>query len=307
MLQAYLLLIGPAIFWSFSFIAIEHAIASCSIIFSASSRVILAGIVLYFFLYKRRAECNQYLREHWKYLSLVGALTSIIPFTFICWGQLHIDSSVASLLMGCVPVMVLVMSILAAYEKLTVINLSAVCIGFVGLLVHLLSDPNASFVKMGLWGQMAIIAATFCYALSSIMIKGLSFMPAMVLSRNIFLIAGVQGIVLILAEGGYYVYVDGVESVMHSISAAMTTEVIGSVLYLGLFATAISSIMLYRLLALATPTFVSFQSYIIPLLGYFAGIWLLDEPFRIESIIGLLIIVSSLVLITYAKAHKSEA
>ena len=69
-----------------------------------------------------------------------------------------------------------------------------------------------------------------------------------------------------------------------------------SVAWLGLVSTAAATLVYFRLIATAGPTFLSLINYLIPLVAVAAGVVFLDEQLRWSALVALAIILAGLAL-----------
>jgi drug/metabolite transporter (DMT)-like permease len=100
----------------------------------------------------------------------VGVFNTAVPFFLISWGETRIDSGLATILNSTVPLFGLVIAhFVLADEHLSTSKLIGMLVGFVGVLIvtsrSLGDDPGS------LPGQLAVLLASGCYAISIITIR----------------------------------------------------------------------------------------------------------------------------------------
>ncbi|MBP6682853.1 MAG: DMT family transporter, partial [Halioglobus sp.] len=134
-------------------------------------RLIIGAAVLYLIMrwqgYRLPREGHWWLR--FAALTLLG---NLIPFTLIPLAQQHIASGQAGLLMALVPISTMVLAhYFVAHERLTAQRVIGVTAGFVGVAILVGGDALAGFGGVGLSAQLAVIAATFSYAVNNVYSK----------------------------------------------------------------------------------------------------------------------------------------
>jgi len=155
--------------WSSSFMWIKIAIQEVGPITLVAFRVLfglLFGVVV---ILIQRVELPRTLKA-WTPLLVIGLTNIAIPFFLISWGELHIDSAVASILDATVPLFtILIAHFLLQDDKITLPKATGLIVGFVGIVVLMSKDIGAS--SSSLLGQGAVILASVFYAISAIYIR----------------------------------------------------------------------------------------------------------------------------------------
>src|SRR5262245_13837562 len=108
-------------------------------------------------------------------LCLLGLTNTALPFVLITWGETQINSGVASVLNGTVPLFSLVIAhFFLADEKMTWLRLGGLITGFLGLTL-IFSDSlikvfggGQALSSLVLLGQLAVVVASISYAGSSV-------------------------------------------------------------------------------------------------------------------------------------------
>ena len=99
----YALLLLLATLWSTSFAFIKVGVESVGPMTLTSARLGIAMVLLYAWLRFRGYRLPRDGRS-WMMFGLIGLIGNALPFTLISWGELHIDSGLAAILMGIMPV-----------------------------------------------------------------------------------------------------------------------------------------------------------------------------------------------------------
>ena len=217
---------------------------------------------------------------------LIGAVEAAIPFWLIGFGQMHIQSSVASIIMGLIPMLTLMFELTLKKEhKTSVFEIIGMTLAFLGLII--LIDPSGDDFSGSLLGYTAIFMAASCFAFALILMEKI---PKEISSLHATrFILGIYAIPMLL--------------VWSLGNSTMPTEsnTILSVLIVGIFSSGIVYILYLNLIRVSGPTFTSLSNYIVPLVGTFMGVWFLSEPFTANIAFALLFIIFGLFIINIKK------
>jgi drug/metabolite transporter (DMT)-like permease len=114
------------------------------------------------------------------------------------------------------------------------------------------------------WSGLAIFTAASCYAVNSILIKRLPRFSPMVGACGVLVMATLVMFPFWLIVG----YEDN----------NISQDSMFSVIWLGIGPTGIATIILFSVIDRAGPTFLSTINYLIPVVAFLCGAWLLSEP-----------------------------
>ncbi|MBL1419332.1 MAG: DMT family transporter, partial [Alphaproteobacteria bacterium] len=180
--------------WGSSYLAIKIAVESISPLTLVAMRMSIGTVILLVVL---RAQSLSLPRDlaSWKVLTVSGLFGSIIPFSLISFGELHVESGLAALLMGIAPVVTILLAPLAHKdEKLTKNSLIGIGFGVVGLLV-LFGPAVLNGIGSHIIGQSAVLGAALCYAFTTLYVRKYANLPAVTMSAGSMLI----GTIIIVA------------------------------------------------------------------------------------------------------------
>ena len=279
-LQSWILLLLLSLIWGASFLFIEMSLQGFEPLTIAFLRVSISSFILLTFLYKKLPRDWQL----WKIFILMGLINNTIPFTLIIWGQVHMTSSMASIMNATAPIFGAVFAHLFTQdEKLIPRKALGVFIGFIGVIVTMLPRLQAGFDMQG-WGQAAGLGAACFYALSSIVGKRLSETPPLINMTCMMLSSSIMLLPIVL-------YIDG------PISLPSEVTPIFSVLILSVFCTAIAFLLYFRILAQAGATNLLLVTFIMPVVAITIGAHVLNEDIHPTSVYGMLAIFGGLICI----------
>ncbi len=272
------------VFWGSTFALTKYALNDFSPLWIVSLRLSVGFIIIYSIL-KLRGENLPTGLVNWAWLALVG-LTAFFPFFLICWGTQYLDTNISGILFGIGPIFtVLAAHFLVPNEKLNMLKFFGVIIGFAGLYILLFEKTNTSitsndFEKLS---QISILLAAIGYSIQNIAVNVMPNITLMQKTSGSFLFASSFAfITAMLFEGPPIIEIFNISFI--------------SVLLMGIFSTAMASMVMFNLTKVAGPTFVSLTHYILPVYVVVLGGFLLKEDIRLSQIIGMFVILVGIVL-----------
>lgn len=275
-LYNWLLFLVLCFIWGSSFILMKEGLRELTAYEVAAMRMLSAGVILLPFALKGFRAIN---RKDLGTIIITGLLGSFIPAVLFCVAETKIDSALAGMLNALTPLFVITVGALFFKSAVQWKKLFGVLVGFSGMLI-LFFSKEGSTGSSNLFYASLILVATFCYGLN---VNLISHRLKHVGSLNIAAVAFVSLIIpslLILILSGYF---------KHSLSDLSFIKASSASAVLGIFGTAVASILFYMLMKRAGPLFSSMVTYGIPFVavawGLFAG-----ETITLFQIIGLLII-----------------
>lgn len=202
----------------------------------------------------------------WLHIVIMGLITNAIPFSLLNWGQLYVNSSFAGVTMAFVPLLVLPLShFILKSNEMTPRKITGFVVGFVGMIV--LIGPTQLFVGTGASlepiARIACIAAALCYGLGTINTRLCPPVSTMAYSAGGLIIGTLALLPVVILIEGMPQY-------------PSTTALLGTV-YLGLFPTALATILLVGIINTAGPAFMVLVNYQVPLWAVVFGVVFLDE------------------------------
>src|SRR6266481_2294276 len=105
------------------------------------------------------------IRSAWRWLVVVGLVNTAVPFWLLSWGETRIDSGLASIIQGAVPIFNAVVAFGFFRDvRVTGLRLVGVGIGFVGVALLVGAQPHGKVL-----GAVAVVGMAFCYAVGQLL------------------------------------------------------------------------------------------------------------------------------------------
>ena len=269
--------------WGSSFMFIKFGVATVPTSTLVAARLIFGALILLVVVYARGARLPPMNREHrrvWGNYLILALIGNCIPFTTITWGQQRIDSALAGILMAVMPLATMVLAhFFVRGEHMTRNRVMGFMLGFVGIVV--LMGPMVLAHTIGVAGtlatlsQFAVLFGALCYAGNSVLTRILARGDdALVASAAMLLIASVITLPVALVVDQPW-------------RLTPSSASFWAIFWLGVGPTAIATVVYFKLIASAGPTFMSLVNYMSPAVAVFLGVALLGESPGIHAYIAL--------------------
>jgi drug/metabolite transporter (DMT)-like permease len=226
-------------------------------------------------------------RKTWMIFAILGPASLAIPIFFISWGELTIDSAVASILNATVPLFTIVIAHFWLHDdKMTVQKVLGLLVGFAGVIVLLSEDLSAGAHNSAI-GQAAVILASLFYAGSAV--------AARKFTQHV---EGVARAAMPLITSAILMWI--VAPLMEKPFLVPTLPITWiAALWLGILGSGLAMIMYYYLIHEIGPTRTSLVTYLFPLGGVLLGVIFLGEHLSWQLLAGSMLIVSSLAVVNW--------
>lgn len=284
------------IIWGGSFMLVEIALRDIGPFTLVAARLVMAAMILWPLCYPL---CGGLPRRRIVWLFALGAaiLSNALPFALLTWAQTYLPSGVTGVFMAIMPFIALAMShFLVAGERMTPRNTLGLTIGFAGILVLFGFDAIAQLAsgEGTALAQIACLAATFCYASGSIVMKRKPDSRPIAFAAATMILAAILSTVIALAQ-------EGIPQTMPSTGGAL------ALIVLAIGPTAGALFLMLRILDTAGPPFLSLVNYQVPIWAVICGAVFLGEEISASLGIALALILAGLAISNGVFARRHPA
>jgi drug/metabolite transporter (DMT)-like permease len=220
------------------------------------------------------------------HLAVMAAINIVIPFSLITWAEVSVDSAIAAILNGAVPLIVIVLAALTFHdEPITLNRLVGVVVGYVGVIVLVLPGLSGALNGSEMTGELALLGSTLSYAVGAVYarrnIKGLRPMiPAVFQVAFAFLMVSVLAFAF-----------------EHPFAVAWNVDAVVAVVWLGLLGSGTAYLIMFRLLSRIGATATSQLAYLLPVVGIITGAIMFGEQIDAPVIAGTALILGGVTLV----------
>jgi drug/metabolite transporter (DMT)-like permease len=274
--RAWISFAAMSVIWGASYLFIKIAVdGGVPPLVLAWGRVTLAAVVLVALAW--RAGTLPTLRRGWRWLAVYAVAEISIPFPLIAFGEVHVASSLAAIIVAAVPLIGAVLAVrFDESERPTPLRALGLMVGFGGVVVLVGVDVAGNLKE--LIGAGAVLLATVGYAIGPMVVKqrlrGLDPRATMGVSLAISS--------LLLAA----------PAAIDRPHSAPTIGAIGAVVFLGLVCTAAAFVIFTVLISEAGTSRATVITYVNPVVALALGVAVLGEHPGTGAVAGLLLILA---------------
>lgn len=272
--------------WGSSFLWIKVAVAEIGPFMLVALRVLFGLLGLTVILIVRRPTIPLDRRALLGFFFL-GVVNTALPFTLISWGETHIESALASVLNGTMPLFTIVIAhFWLRDEKLNLQRLAGLVTGFFGVLILVTGDldPN-KVIRADLLGQLAVLAAAACYATAATFTRRHMQGHAPLVQSMM---------TLLFADALLWVALPIAERPIQFPALPITWL---ALVWLGLLGSCVAYLLYFFLINTWGPTRTSLVTYVFPVVGVILGVSFLNEAADWRLLLGTALVVGGIVLV----------
>ena len=283
---SYIFIFLLALIWGVNFLFIKIAVLEISPVNNVFLRLILVSTILYFYM-RFTGNRLQLSINYLFFYFVIGALGNAIPFFLISTAEINIDAGIAGVLMSPMPLITLALSaIILRDEKINFLKSISFITAFLGLLI-LFGFENLNQLggdnKIEFYSQIAALVGACSYALNAVISKLVPKINFISLATGVTIAA-----TLLMLPFSIFYQPFWLES--------YSSPTVVSLLIQGVFATAIASLLFFKVIEIRGPVFLSLINFLVPLIAYFSGVIFLGEIIRVNVLVSLSMILFALYL-----------
>jgi drug/metabolite transporter (DMT)-like permease len=157
------LLLALATLWGASYTFIKVGVETIPPVTLIAARTLIAGGLLLVVIRSRGLRLPKDAAT-WRRFLFQACLNSVIPFTLIAWAERTVNAGLATILNSTSPIFAfLLTAVMTRHEMVTARKLFGVFAGIAGTCL-IIGVQALDGLGRELWAQLAIVAATVCYA-----------------------------------------------------------------------------------------------------------------------------------------------
>lgn len=278
------LLVVLSVVWGASYAFIKIGVETIPPVTLIAARTLIAGAVLAAVLAWRGVALPRDAAT-WRRFLLQACLNSVIPFTLIAWAEQTTDAGLAAILNSTSPIFTfLFTALITRHEDVTGRKLFGVAAGIIGICL-VVGVQALGGLGRELWSQLAIVAATICYAGAAIFGKGFRGMDPMCPAAGSLL----SGAALLVPVS---VVVDQPWTLAPSLAS------LAALLALSVVSTAVALVIYFRLVQTLGSVGTTAQAYLRVPIGVAIGVVFLNESLTSTAWLGLGCVIAGVVAMT---------
>ena len=268
----WLLALGMALTWGSSFLLIDIIIQDAPTTFVPFGRSFFGMVALFFVPGSR----NKIAPEHWRKIWILGLIWMALPFFLFPIAERTVASSIAGMMNGALPVVVIVVTAIWIRTKPSGQRIVAILVGFLGIVliaVPSINDGSSADAK----GIFYLLAALMCYAVALNMARPLQaiYSPATLMMRVVSIST------VLSAPLGLYALR----------TTTFTFALFGATVVLGALGSGFAFFLFGTLLKRTGTVRAMIPTYFTPIVGTFLGVLFNGEKVLALSLLGMLIVI----------------
>ena len=278
------LLVVLASLWGASYTFIKIGVETIPPITLITVRTLIAGILLLAVLRWRGLKLPADAATWGKFL-FQACLNSAIPFTLIAWAERSIDAGLAAILNSMTPIFAfLLTALITRHESVTARKLFGAAAGLAGVCL-IIGMQALDGLGDQLWAQLAVVAATICYAGAAIFGKNFKGLDPMMPAAGSLICGAVILIPLSLVVDRPWTLSPSLDSML-------------ALAALSVFSTALAFAIYFRLIHTLGSVGATAQAYLRVPVGVAIGVVFLGETVTTTAGIGLVCVIAGVVAMT---------
>jgi drug/metabolite transporter (DMT)-like permease len=219
------------------------------------------------------------------HLIVMGLFSVALPFALITWAEQSVDSSLAAVLTGAVPLFVIPFAAMfLPAERITFNAVLGIAIGLIGVAVVVGFNP-ATLAGTDLVPQIALIGAAASYALGGVYAR-----------RNVH---GLRPMIPAFFQVAFALVMTAIPAFLleRPWEGPFTAGAIFAVIWLGLLGSGAAYLIFFRILRNWGATRTSLVAYLLPIWGIVLGALVLSEPIDVRLIAGTALVIAGIGLV----------
>jgi drug/metabolite transporter (DMT)-like permease len=273
-----------ATLWGASYSFIKVGVETIPPVTLIAARTLLAGSILLLVM-RLRGVAMPKDRALWLRFLFQACLNSVIPFTLIAWAERTVDAGLATILNSTSPIFTFLLTVaVIRHEAVTARKLFGVVAGMAGICL-IVGVEALGGLGTALIAQLAIVAATICYAGAAIFGRGFKGLDPSVPAAGSMLCGTAILIPASLVIDRPWLLAPSVDSLL-------------ALLGLSVFSTALAFTIYFRLIHTLGSVGTTSQAYLRVPIGVAIGVVFLGETLTSTAWIGLGCVVAGVAAMT---------
>ncbi|HET8572216.1 MAG TPA: DMT family transporter [Candidatus Limnocylindria bacterium] len=290
----WLLFLLLGFLWGSSYLFIKIGVDAGLRPFTLVTLRLLIGFVLLVVVVVAARQELPRSRRMYGHLAVMGLINIALPFCLITYAEQSVDSSLAAVLNGAVPLFVIPIAATFLHDEAITLNrVVGLLVGIIGVAILVGFDP-ADLTRSDLVAEAALIGATISYAAGTVYARRF--------------VHGLRPMIPALFQVGFGMLVAAALALTFErpLSFPANASAVLAVVWLGLLGSGSAYLVFFRLLRDWGATRTSLVAYLLPVYGIILGALVLSEPVDARLVIGTLLIVAGVAVVNSRLATRAR-
>lgn len=270
--------------WGASYTFVKVGVQTISPVTLIAARTVIAGTILIAIIHWRGLTLPKDATT-WRRFFFQACLNSVVPFTLIAWAQQTTDAALATILNSTSPIFAFLLTMFVTrHETVTGRKLFGVGAGIVGICL-IVGVQAIGGLGQELWAQLAIVAATICYAGAAIFGRNFEGLNPIMPAAGSMICGAIVLVPASLITEKPWTLTPSLESIL-------------ALLALSVFSTALAFAIYFRLVQTLGSVGTTAQAYLRVPIGVAIGVMFLREHLTSTALIGLVCVIAGVAAMT---------
>ena len=219
------------------------------------------------------------------HLLVMAVINIVIPFFLITTAERSVDSAIAAIINGAVPLVVILLAALVFHdEPITLGRLLGLLVGYAGVIV-IVSPGLAKSTGSEISGELALVGSTISYGIGAVYSR-----------RNM---RGLRPMIPAMFQVGFaFVIVSALALINEQpFAIAWNGDALLAVAWLGVFGSGAAYLLNFRLLSRIGATRTSILAYFLPIIGIISGALMFQEHIDPLVLVGTALVLGGIALV----------
>jgi drug/metabolite transporter (DMT)-like permease len=264
--------------WGASYTFVKVGVQTISPVTLIAARTVIAGTILIAIIQWRGMTLPKDATT-WRRFFFQACLNSVVPFTLIAWAQQTTDAALATILNSTSPIFAFLLTVFVTrHEAVTGRKLFGVGAGIVGICL-IVGVQAIGGLGQELWAQLAIVAATICYAGAAIFGRNFEGLNPIMPAAGSMICGAIVLVPASLITEKPWTLTPSLESIL-------------ALLALSVFSTALAFAIYFRLVQTLGSVGTTAQAYLRVPIGVAIGVMFLREHLTSTALLGLVCVIA---------------
>jgi drug/metabolite transporter (DMT)-like permease len=264
--------------WGASYTFVKVGVQTISPVTLIAARTVIAGTILVAIIHWRGLTLPKDATT-WRRFFFQACLNSVVPFTLIAWAQQTTDAALATILNSTSPIFAFLLTVFVTrHEAVTGRKLFGVGAGIVGICL-IVGVQAIGGLGQELWAQLAIVAATICYAGAAIFGRNFEGLNPIMPAAGSMICGAIVLVPASLITEKPWTLTPSLESIL-------------ALLALSVFSTALAFAIYFRLVQTLGSVGTTAQAYLRVPIGVAIGVMFLREHLTSTALLGLVCVIA---------------
>ena len=280
----WILLLTLGVMWGTSYAFIKLGVQTLPTFTLIAARLLIGFVLLAIVVAVAREPLPRNPRVYGNLL-IMAVINIVIPFTLITSAERSVDSAIAAIINGAVPLVVILLAALTfPDEPITLNRLVGLLVGYAGVVV-IVYPGLATSTGGQISGELALIGSTISYGIGAVFARAK--------------MRGLRPMIPAVFQVGFAFVIITVLAFLNErpLDVTWNLDAVIAVVWLGILGSGVAYLLNFRLLSRIGATRTSILAYFLPIVGIVSGAIMFGETIDLYVVIGTAMVIGGVALV----------